>query len=376
MKIAVNTRFLLANKLEGIGWFTHEVLRRWVEWYPEHEFVFIFDRPFDEQFIFGDNVKGVYTHPPARHPFLFYLWFEWALPRVLKKEQPDVFVSTDGFMSLKAKNTPTLCVIHDIAWKHFPTHIPKLVRKFYTHFVPKYAEASKRLATVSTYSKEDMVKHLAVDTDKIDVVYNGAHHAYKPLSDKEVNAAQHKYAAGNPYFLYLGSIHPRKNVPNLLRAFEQFKKANSTKHKLVLAGRMAWQNSEVGAVLESMEFRKDVVFLGYVATEDLPTVVAGAYALTYISLFEGFGIPLLEAMYCNVPSLTSIVSSMPEVVGDAGLVVEPQSVEAIAEGMTRLVLEKGLREDLIEKGKVQREQFSWDLTAKKMWQALEKTLAQ
>jgi glycosyltransferase involved in cell wall biosynthesis len=306
---------------------------------------------------------------------LFYLWFEWALPRVLKREQPDVFVSTDGFMSLKAKELPTLCVIHDIAWKHFPTHVPKLVRKFYTHFVPKYAHNSTRLATVSTYSKEDIVKHLAVEGDKIDVVYNGAHHAYKALSSQEIEKAQDKYAKGNPYFLYLGSIHPRKNVPNLLRAFEQFKKEHNTEHKLVLAGRMAWQNSEIGAVLDAMEFRQDVVFLGYVATEELPTVVAGAYALTYVSLFEGFGIPLLEAMYCDVPSLTSTVSSMPEVVGDAGLVVAPESVEAIAEGMRRLALEEGLRADLIEKGKVQRERFSWDLTAQKMWQALEKTLA-
>ena len=104
MKIAINTRFLLADKLEGIGWFSHEVLKRWVEAHPEHEFIFIFDRPFDQRFIFADNVKGHYVYPPARHPFLFIWWYEWSVKRLLKKIKPAIFVSPDGFLVIGSKS--------------------------------------------------------------------------------------------------------------------------------------------------------------------------------------------------------------------------------------------------------------------------------
>jgi len=371
MKIAINTRFLLPNKLEGMGWFTHEVLKRWVEWYPQHEFIFIFDRPFDKQFIFGENVKGVSTFPPARHPFLFYWWYEWSLPPLLKRLKADVFVSPDGFASLRSE-VPTLMVLHDIAWKHFPDHVPFLVRKFYAHYVPKYCHHVKQIATVSEYSKQDIVNSFGLAEDKVDVVYNGSLSPYHPISDKEKQAIQQKYAAGEPYFLYVGSIHPRKNVPNLLKAFDRFKKATNAPVKLLLAGRMAWQTGEVGELLPTLTHRKDIVFLGYVANEALPKIMAGAYAMTYVSLFEGFGIPLLEAMYCEVPSITSSVSSMPEVVGEAGLLADPKSVEAIANQMQAIWTKPDLRAALVAKGRTQRQKFSWDLTAKKLWKSLEK----
>lgn len=371
MKIAVNTRFLMPNKLEGIGWFTHETLKRWVEWHPEHEFIFIFDRPFSEEFIFAKNVTGVHTFPPARHPFLFYWWYEWSIPRLLKKHQADVFVSPDGFMSLSTK-VPTLMVLHDIAWKHFPDHVYYTAMKYYEHFVPKFAHKANRIATVSEYSKQDIANSFNISNDKIDVVYNGSHENYQPLTEAEQENIRQTYTQGQAYFLYLGSIHPRKNVPNLLRGFEQFKQATKAPTKLVLAGRMAWQTGEIGELLPTLQYKDDIIFLGYVDNDLLPKIVASAYALTYVSLFEGFGIPLLEALYCNVPSITSNCSSMPEVVGDAGLLVNPYSPDDIGRQMEAIWTQPDLRDRLIEKGKVQRQKFSWDLTAGKMWESLEK----
>lgn len=378
MKIAINTRFLMPNKLEGIGWFTHEVVQRWVEWHPEHEFIFIFDRPFSEEFIFAHNpaiknVTGVHTFPPARHPFLFYWWYEWSIPALLKKHNVDVFVSPDGFLSLRTK-VPTLMVLHDIAWKHFPTHVYYTAIKYYQYFVPKFSKYANRLATVSEYSKQDIIKSFGVDANKIDVVYNGSHENYQPLTTAEQDDIRTKYTEGQPYFLYLGSIHPRKNVPNLLRAFEKFKQQTNAPIKLVLAGRMAWQTGEIGDLLPTLNYKDDILFLGYVDNNLLPKIVASAFALTYVSLFEGFGIPLLEALYCDVPSITSNCSSMPEVVGDAGLLADPNSVDDISTQMCRLWTEPALRNELIKKGKIQRQKFSWDLTAKKMWESLEKIL--
>jgi glycosyltransferase involved in cell wall biosynthesis len=372
-KIAINTRFLLPNKLEGIGWFSYEVLKRWVEWHPEHEFIFIFDRTFDEQFIFGSNVKPLIASPQARHPVLFYLWFEWALPVLFKKHKVDAFMSPDGFMSLSTE-VPTLLVVHDIAWKHFPTQVPWSHRKHYEYYMPRFAQKAKQLATVSEYSKNDIINHLQVAPQKIDVVYDGANASFVPLSLEERVKVEDKYSNGCPYFLYIGSIHPRKNVLRLLEAFDIFKSKTDTNKKLLLAGRIAWQSTDIAEVLNKMKFRNDVVFLGYTDAIELPKITASAFALTYVSLFEGFGIPILEAMYCDIPSISSNSSSMPEVVGDAGLLADPYSVDSIAEQMLKLWTEKGLREQLIEKGKTQRQKYSWDLTAEKMWVSMEKVL--
>lgn len=373
MRIAVNTRFLMSNKLEGIGWFTHETLKRWVEWHPEHEFIFIFDRPFSEEFIFADNVTGVQAFPPARHPILFYCWYEWAIPRLLKKHNATVFVSPDGFLSLRS-SIPSLMVLHDIAWKHFRKHVYYSAMKYYQYYVPKFVHAATHIATVSEYSKRDIVEAFEVDPNKINVVYNGSHENYQPLTLEEQDKIREEFSNGQPYFLYVGSIHPRKNVPNLLRAFDAFKSATQSPIQLLFAGRIMWKGGPVGELLETLKHKDAIVFLDYVPNELLPKIMASAFALTYVSLFEGFGIPILEAMYCDVPSITSNCSSMPEVAGDAGLLVDPNDVQAISAQMQRLWLEPNLRAELVQKGKIQRQKFSWDLTAKRMWESLERIM--
>ena len=124
MKIAVNTRLLLKDKLEGIGWFTHESLRRIVQQHPEHQFYFLFDRPYDEQFVYASNVTPVVAHPPARHPYLWYLFFECGIPARLRSIRPDLFLSTDGWMPLHLRNTKSVNVIHDLNFAHHRRNIP------------------------------------------------------------------------------------------------------------------------------------------------------------------------------------------------------------------------------------------------------------
>jgi glycosyltransferase involved in cell wall biosynthesis len=135
-----------------------------------------------------------------------------------------------------------------------------------------------------------------------------------------------------------------------------------------------WQGGPVGELLETLTSKEDIVFLDYVPNELLPKIVASAFALTYVSLFEGFGIPILEAMYCDVPSITSNCSSMPEVAGDAGLLVDPNSVDSICAQMVNLWESPHLRQSLVEKGRIQRQKFSWDLTAKRLWDSLEQII--
>ncbi len=369
MTIAVNTRFLLKDRLEGIGWFTYETVRRLVQKHPEHQFLFFFDRPFDKQFIFADNVQPIVIFPPARHPFLFYLWFEFGVADALKKHKADVFLSTDGFLSLKT-TVPTLLVIHDLAHVHFPNQVKFSEQKYYNYFMPKFAKRANRIATVSEYSKIDIHQQYHVPLNNIDVVYNGVRKAFQPVDEITQTAIKAKYSKGEDYFFYIGAVHPRKNIHRVITAFDQFKQKTNASTKLLIAGRFAWQTGVVKDAYDQATFKADIDFLNYVADEEVPLLMASALGFVYVSLFEGFGIPLLEAMHCEVPIITANVSSMPEVVGDAAITVPPESIEAIKNAMVVLYQNGAKRSALIELGKRQRNNFSWNQTAEKLTKSL------
>jgi glycosyltransferase involved in cell wall biosynthesis len=359
MRIAINTRLLLHNQLEGMGWFTYEIAKRLVAQHPEHEFFFLFDRKYDARFIFDQNVKAIIVPPMARHPILFYLWFEWSLPFVLAKHKVDVFLSPDNFCSLRTK-VPTVLVVHDLAFQHFPTQIRKRELRYYLKFMPQYLRRADRIVTVSQFTKQDIIHTYGIANEKIAIACNGVRPHFRPLGEEEKLATQLQYAAGNPYFFYVGSVHPRKNVARLIAAFEQFKQTVPNEMKLLIAGRMAWKTSAVKAALDKAIHKKDIIFLGYVTDEKLPLLLGTAKALIYVSLFEGFGVPILEAMHAEVPVIASVTSSMPEVAGNAAILVDPNSTVAIAEALHKVYNDEALCKALVEKGKVQRTQYSWE----------------
>jgi len=373
MKIAVNTRFLLKDKLEGIGWFTYESLKRMVLAHPEHEFHFLFDRKFSDEFIFAKNVVPHVLFPPARHPFLWYAWFEYAVPQALKKIKPDVFLSTDGYLSLSVK-TPQVLVIHDLAFEHFSNHVDWLTLRYYKYFVPRFAKHATRIATVSEFTKQDVIEKYKIADGKIDVTHNGGNEIFKSLAAAEQKLIREKISGGAPYFIYAGAVHPRKNVNRLFLAFDSFKEKYGGNFKLIIAGRKAWDTDEAMKTYERMKYKHDVIFLGHLRLNELAQVLASATALTYVSLFEGFGIPIVEAMNAGVPVITSNVSSMPEVAGDATLIVNPFSVEEIENAMVKMATDETLRKNLIAKGNMQKQKFSWDLTAERLYDCVIKCI--
>jgi len=373
LKIAVNTRLLIPGRLDGIGRFADETLRIITTKHPEHEFLFYFDRKPDEQFIYNQNVKPFVLQPPARHPFLFLAWFEASLPLHFMRSKPDVFLSPDGFLSLTTK-VKSVGVIHDLNFEHFPEDIPYLVRKYYSNMFPRFARKASRIATVSEYSKSDIANTYHIDPDKIDVVYNGAGSIFKPLQLTEKEATKQIFSHGKDYFFFIGTLHPRKNLVNLFKAFDQFKKTDTEGRKLVLAGARMWWTDEIRLAYEGMEHRDDVIFTGRVTDDELASLMASALALTYVSYFEGFGIPILEAFHCDTPVITSNVTSMPEVAGNAAVLIDPFSITAIADAMQKMSSDSGFREKLIVEGRLQREQFSWERTAEKLWECVERTI--
>ncbi|NCA76687.1 MAG: glycosyltransferase family 1 protein [Alphaproteobacteria bacterium] len=370
MNIAVNTRLLIRDRLEGIGWFTYETLKRITTQHPEHHFYFIFDREYDPAFIFSDNITPVIQYPQARHPVLYYTWFEYVIPKLLDRLKPDLFLSADGFLSLKSQ-VPSMVVFHDLNFEHYPEDIPFWTRRYYRKYSPKYAEKANRIATVSEFSKQDIIRQYHVSADKIDVVYDGAGDIYHPLTPDEKSAVREAYTDGLPYFIFIGSLHPRKNLVNLFRAFDLFKKSNPSEVKLMIVGARKWWTRDIEFAYNRMVFPDDVIFTGRLQVNELSKVLGSALALTYVSYFEGFGIPIVEAFRCDVPVITSTVTSMPEVAGDAALLVDPFSPESIAEALYKAYQYESIREELIQRGRRRKERFSWQQTADRLWESIE-----
>ncbi|MBI5218895.1 MAG: glycosyltransferase family 4 protein [Bacteroidia bacterium] len=373
MKIAVNTRLLLKDRLEGIGWFTLESLKRITQAHPEHEFIFIFDRPYSQEFIFSNNITPVVVSPQARHPLLFYIWFERSIPKALKQHNAELFLSTDGFISLSS-TVPTVNVIHDINFAHNPKDLPFLASKYLNHYFPLYAKKAKRLATVSEFSKDDIVSTYNIDPEKIDIVYNGANPLYKPLDDKTILQTKQKYTGGKDYFIFVGALHPRKNIARLLQAFDAFKKSSGSDMKLVIVGQQMFKTSRIQNVYSAMTHMRDVIFTGHLLPEELSVIMGSAFALTFVPYFEGFGIPIIEAMNCDVPVITSNITSMPEIAGDGALLVDPYSVDSIKQAMLTITKVPAMREKLIAYADMQKIKFTWDRTAEKLWGCIEKVI--
>lgn len=373
MKIAVNTRLLLKNNLDGIGWFTYEVMKRITKAHPEVEFYFLFDRKPDPSFIFTDNVKPVVLWPQARHPILYIMFFELAVPTALKKIKPDLFVSPDGYMSLRSE-VKTLDVIHDLNFEHYPHHLPRLLSSYYRFFFPRFARKAARILTVSEFSRKDLNKEYGIDEAKIDVVYNGVNEDFTPLTDQRIEEIRAEFTEGKPFFLFVGSIHPRKNLLNQIKAFYAFRERIDEEFKFLVVGSDYYRGGEIKRRIENSRYRDDVVFAGRRNAEELKDLYGAAFALTYVSYFEGFGIPIVEAMRSGVPVITGNASSMPEIGGEAVLTADPDSVDSIANAMARLHGEEELRKRCVEEGLKRSREFNWDRTAEGVWEAILKTM--
>ena len=374
MLIAVNTRFIVTGQLEGYGYFTKEVFFLLAHNHPEHQFIFFFDRPFDTSLIFPKNVTPVIVPPKARHALSFRWWFDVKIPLALKKYKADVFVSPDGFCSLITK-VPQVVVIHDLAFIHHPKFIPTIHRIFYKRYTPLFLKKASVVATVSEFSKNDIIDQYHVDEQKIINVSSAAKTIFQPVEWDEKEAIKTEYAEGCEYFVFVGGIHPRKNLLNLLKAFSLFKKRQRSNMKLLVAGRMAWDYDKITEKMETYKFRQDVKLLGYMGEAALAKLVAAAYALVFPSYFEGFGVPILEAMQSHVPVITSNTSSMTEIGEEAALYADPTDAADIADQMKRIFTNENLRSQLVEKGKLVAAKYSWQRTSELMWQAIQQAVS-
>jgi glycosyltransferase involved in cell wall biosynthesis len=368
MVIAVNTRFWTAGPLEGFGYFTREVFTRMVLAHPENRFYFLFDRQ-PEGLELPAGAQALVLGPPARHPLLWKYWLDVRVPLALRKIGADVFVSPDGFASLTS-SVPQCLVVHDLGFLHQPEAYRKSHLSFYRHYTPRFVRKAAAIATVSSFSKADIVRAYGAPEGKIDVVYSAVKPLFRPLPFSEKEAVREAYTEGQEYFIYIGALQPRKNLVNLLKAFSLFKKRQQSGMKLVLAGRLAWKNNAFLELLSTYKYRADVVLTGYLEEEALARLAASAYALVYPSLFEGFGVPVLEGMQSGVAVLTSGNSPMEEIGGEAALYFNPTDVTDMADKLMRIYKDEELRARLISRGREVAAGYSWERTASLLWQSV------
>lgn len=361
MRIAVNARFLLPGKLEGIGWYSYHVLNRLVHNYPQHEYYFIYDRPQTVPMIQHESIRHLVVAPPARHPFLWFIWFEWSLPRLFKKIAPDLFFSPDGYGCLQT-SVPQFMVVHDLSYLHFPEQVPWLVNLYYRYFVPRHLNKAQHLFGVSNATKQDLCNSFPDCCQKISLAPNGVRSVFRPIEDVQKQTIKDQYAEGKDYFLFVGAIHPRKNLVNLIHAFGQLKKKTQHTIQLIIVGRKAWSNRDFENALERSPFQKEIHCYGYVESELLAQLTASAFAAIQPSFLEGFGVPVLEALYCDIPVLVSDAFSLPEVAGPGAYLFDPYSIESMTQQM-ELCLNDPFREDRLTAGRRHRIQFNWDDTA-------------
>ena len=261
----------------------------------------------------------------------------------------------------------SLVTVHDLGYRYFPEAHPPLQRLYLDLTTRWNARAAAHILADSQAAKADLVAHYATPPDRISVAYPGYDQTLAPICDLErIEAAKSRYTITGDYFLYLGTLQPRKNLARVIDAFA----TTETKAALVLAGKRGWLYDDLFKQVCQLGLEKRVIFAGYIAEEDKADLLSGALAFVFPSLYEGFGLPVLEAQACGCPVITSTTSSLPEVAGDGALLVDPHSSSAIADAMQRIAADPSLRESLIEHGFINVRLFSWTACAQAVLDAI------
>lgn len=308
------------------------------------------------------------------------LWTQIGLSTEILKRPPDVlFVPAHTIPIMRRPGQKTVVTIHDLGAKYLEAY-HKLPQRLYLNKTTEYiARHASHIIAVSQSTKSDLMAQLNVPGNRITVVYEGYNKKqFKPIAENQIEQSHKKYKIKTPYFLYVGTIQPRKNLARLIKAYAKYyhstKSTDNTKvAHFYLAGKSGWLNDEIFKAPQTYDVKEAVQFLDYIDEEDLPSLYAGATALLYPSLYEGFGLPIIESMACGTPVLTSNRSSTKEIGANAAYLVDPENIEQITIGIKRLAQEQELRQKLIQLGLEHVKHFSWEKCASETLAVLLKT---
>lgn len=358
MRVGIDAS-MIGDRAGGMETYARGVIQALASIDPLGDYALLLQRPLPPHAIPGaERMRQVVVrtrYGPARIPFSTSL--------TLLRERIDVIhVQEAAPLLFPSKIVLTL---HDISFEHYPHFFnPDIARRLRAR-VPLTVRRAAAIITDTAFSKGDIVRRYHVPPDKVSVAPLAADPLYRPIDDaRQLATARARYGAGDHFILCVGDLQPRKNLRTLIEAYVRLRRSDALRHKLVLVGRKAWLFDDVVAAARASGYEDELVFTGYVPDDDLVLLYNAADLFVYPSLFEGFGLPPIEAMACGTPVVTSNTSSLPEVVGDAGLMVDPLDVEALAGAIARVLRDGDLRARLAAAGLRHAAQFSWDDTAR------------
>ena len=370
MRIGINALFLERPET-GSGQYTRNLLEALAKVDSTNEYLLFGPDPAPRTFTIHNSQLAIRNLSEN----LAKLWFEQVtFPLACRRRGIDL-AHVPYFASPLFPTVPTVVTVHDLIPLILPAYRGSLLVRLYTRLVAAAARKAEAIITVSQASERDIVRYLHVPPERVHVTYEAASEAFQPVEDEacpepsrraQLATIRQKYALPQRYLLYLGGFDQRKNLTALLRAFALLVR-RQRQARLVIAGKLPGRNSPLfpdpRRLVRELGVEESVIFTGWVAEEDKPALLSGAMAFVFPSLYEGFGLPALEAMACGTPVIASDRSSLPEVVGEGGILVEPTDVEALAEAIEMLFVDDALRADLRQRALAQAAKFSWEQTA-------------
>lgn len=298
------------------------------------------------------------------------LWTNWYIPPLLRRHHIDVYHAVCNFELPVRKMCRYVVTIHDLVPLFFPELVPRKHLLFFKLFMKRAAHTADLIITDSEHSKHDIVRRLAVPEEKIRVIFLGYDAPYQEIhNQKAIQNVLTRYGIRQPYLLFVGVIEPKKNLERLVDAFIMLRQniVEGKNLQLVIAGGKGWFYEQLYRKVQRLRLENQILFTGFVPDDDLPYLYSGAELFVFPSIYEGFGLPVIEAMSYGTPVVTSNVSSLPEIAGDAGFLVDPNSPESISQGIATVLCDDSQRERMKQAGRLQSRKFSWQRTAEQTY---------
>jgi len=353
----------------GINAYIYHLLRNLGQTESRHRYsVFLGEHHFVDE-----RLALHYSRWPTHQPLVRILWEQLVQPVVLHRAGVDLLHAM-AFAGPLATTCPFVVTVYDLSFLHYPDTFRPWNRWYLSRFTALSARRARRVIAISESTKRDVVHLLGVPEDRVDVIYCGVDDVFRPLPAAQVARFRRERALPDRFILFLGTLEPRKNVQTLVRAYSQWQKADPEVPKLVVAGGKGWYYDQIFADVERFGLAGDVMFPGYVAQDELPVWYNAADLFVYPSRFEGFGLPVLEAMACGTPVVTTYSASLPEVAGDAAILVSPDDEAQLIEAMRRVLSDSALRQEMIDRGQAHAATFSWEQAARQTVDTYERAL--
>jgi glycosyltransferase involved in cell wall biosynthesis len=385
MRIAIDVVPLMKPKA-GIASYIFYLLSQFIKNAPENDY-YLCDMLWGQRFYnligrkkdlpnmirFLENMSRI-AFPLQITARIAYMWYAKMIREAVRVEEMDLFFGP-SFKGIFRKAFKTVITIHDMSHEYYPETVNQIILNALKKELPQTAQNAHAIIAVSQNTKKDILKFLKIPENKVKVIYHGVDEQFRPINDKELlDVIKKKYDLPPRFILYVGAIQPRKNISGIIRAYRILRKDPNFKHHLVMAGGVGWKNKDIYRLVEELGLKNQIKFSSYIETTDLPAIYNLSEVFVFPSFYEGFGFPVLESMACGVPVITSNVSSLPEIGGNAVVYVNPHSVEEIADAVRMVLSDEALRNRCTLEGLERAKLFTWEKCGNETLKTFEEAL--